>query len=363
MEPNQKRLLRAAESIRSRLLRLSSISDEIYLPEEHWNECQTLARQLQFAETRGWDYCQPVVRDRFERCILGCLERLQRVTQELSTRRDKPAPPTLGTIYGELHALPTEFDGFSVDLEHGAISVTTERVILEDVDLGPFEIRLHWKRIGEHRSYNVVALEPNPAAQSSDTAHPHVRSEQLCEGDGQEAIRRALLSGRLSDFFQIVTQILNTYNGGSAYASLSEWEGIACDDCGQFVSEDDRSFCERCERDLCLDCLDACESCESRLCHGCTEQCQCCKTRVCRRCRQVCDQCENVCCANCLSENGLCENCQEQADETNLDEDEQPTNEATEALTASARDAGTAPQPDSAAVYPDRLGQAALSQR
>src|ERR1700722_10653274 len=216
MEPNQKQLLRAAESIRSRLLQQSSTSGEIYLPEERWNECRSLARQFHFAATRGLNQCQPILRDRLERCVLGCLERLQRMTQEIAAPCPKPLPPTLRAIYGELSALPAEFDGFSVDFEREAISVTTERVLLEGIDLGPFEIRLHWKRIGEHRCYDVVALEPNPARESNDVTHPHVRSEQLCEGDGHEAIRRALLSGRLSDFFQIVTQILNTYNGGSA---------------------------------------------------------------------------------------------------------------------------------------------------
>ena len=37
--------------------------------------------------------------------------------------------------------------------------MTTDRIVLEDIDLGPFVIRLHWKRIGEHRCYNVIALE------------------------------------------------------------------------------------------------------------------------------------------------------------------------------------------------------------
>jgi hypothetical protein len=271
MEPNQKRLLRASESIRAQLGRLLSMSGEVDLPAEHWIECQKLARQLHSATRRGWNRCQPVLRDRLEWCLMGCIERLQCATRELSAPSPKPSPPTFRAIYSELCALPTEFDGFIVDLANEAISLTTERVVLEDIDLGPFEIRLHWNRIGEHRCYDVVALEPNPARESSDVTHPHVRSEQLCEGDGQEAIRRALLSGRLSDFFQIVAQTLHTYNGGSAYASLSEWEGRGCDDCGQFVSDDDRSICERCDRDLCLDCLDACESCESRLCHGCTD--------------------------------------------------------------------------------------------
>jgi hypothetical protein len=342
MEPNQNQLLRAAASIRSHLCRLSAVRGEVCLPQEHWDECQSLMHQLNYAAKRDWNHCQVVLHDRLERCVLGCLERLQRVTRDLSTACPKALPPTLRAVYGELSALPIEFDAFNIDLREHVIAVSTERVVLEGIDLGPFEIRLHWNRIGERRCYKVVALEPNPARASSDVTHPHVQGGRLCEGEGQEAVGRALLSGRLSDFFQIVTQILNTYNGGSAYASLSEWEGTACDDCGRFVSEDDRSFCECCERDLCLECLDACESCESRLCHGCADQCQRCDSRLCRRCRRSCDQCEDVCCANCLSENGLCENCQEQSDETTLNEDEEPTSEAPETLASSAGNSDTA---------------------
>ena len=41
---------------------------------------------------------------------------------------------------------------------------------------------------------------------------------------------RALRAGRLLDFFQIVSRILETYNSGSAYVSLSHWNGSPCAD-------------------------------------------------------------------------------------------------------------------------------------
>ncbi len=69
------------------------------------------------------------------------------------------------------------------------MSVTTEAIVLENIELGTFEVRLHWKRIGERRCYEVVAREPNPAGESSETTHPHVRGEQLCEGDGRASDR------------------------------------------------------------------------------------------------------------------------------------------------------------------------------
>jgi hypothetical protein len=349
MELTQKRMLRAAESIRAHLWRLSSQSIEVYLPDEHWSECRSLARQIHLAGKHGWTNCHEPLRKRLEFCVMGCLERLQRLTHELSTIAPNPLPPTLRAIFGELSALPGEFDGFRLDLAHETISVTTDRIILEDIDLGPFVIRLNWKRIGEHRCYNVIALDANPASESSDVTHPHVRDEVLCEGDGQQALRRALSAGRLSDFFQIVIQILNTYNGGSAYCSLSDWEGTACGDCGRCVSEDDRSYCERCERDLCLDCLQYCAGCETRLCTSCTEQCQSCDARLCLSCRRSCDHCDCVHCANCLSENDLCGACQEQEnDEDNLDQIEETTIEI--AAVAAPTEGESSPATESAAA-------------
>lgn len=179
MELTQKWMLRAAESIRSHLWRLSSRSIEVYLPDEQWSECQSLARQIHLAGNRGWTNCQESLRTRLGFCVMGCLERLQRVTHELSASAPKALPPALKAIFSELCALPGEFDGFRLDLARETISVTTDRIVLEDIDLGPFVIRLNWKRIGEHRCYNVIALSPNPTSESNDVTHPHVRGETL----------------------------------------------------------------------------------------------------------------------------------------------------------------------------------------
>jgi len=347
MEPNHKQLLRAAESIRAHLLRLSCTSADIYLPEEHWSDCQSVVRQLRWAAKRGWNNCQTRLNERLEQRLTSCVERLQQAVGQLSIRSPRVRPPALGIVFGELCALSDEFDGCAVDLTNATVSVITEPVVLEDIALGPFEIRLDWTRIGERRCYRVIALEPNPACEASDVTHPHVKSEQLCEGEGQEAICRALLSGRLSDFFQIVKQILDTYNGGSAYTSLSEWEGASCGDCGQFVSEDDRSSCEHCDQNLCLNCLEPCAGCEYWFCHSCTDPCHCCDARLCRSCHRSCDRCERVCCASCLSETNFCGECQDQENyEDTLDQIEESTPETAAAIAPAARVSSAASQPD-----------------
>ena len=350
MEPYQKRLLRAAGSIRSHLCRLSLARGDIDLPDAHWNECRAIVRQLYWAAMRGWNNCQTVLRERLERRLTSCAERLQQTIRQVSLPT-KARSPALRTIFEELSALPAEFEDFAVDVPTATVSVTTGRVVLEDVDLGPFEIRLDWNRIGERRCYRVIALDPNPAGESSDVTHPHVKGEQLCEGDGQEAVRQAALSGRLTDFFQIVTQILNTYNGGSAYTSLSEWEGIGCGDCDQLVSEDERSYCESCDQDLCLNCLEPCAGCEYRFCHNCTDACCLCDARLCPSCRRSCNQCERICCASCLSENHLCGECLEQeSDDDTLEQTEESTPEVAAACAPAARVSSSASESDSVTV-------------
>jgi hypothetical protein len=209
-----------------------------------------------------------------------------------------------------------------VDRSNQTLSVTTEPIILEEIDLGPFEIRLHWDRIGERRPYEVVALEPNPAGESSEITHPHVKGEQLCEGDGRLSIDRALRAGRLLDFFQIVSRILDTYNSGSAYVSLSHWNGSPCADCGDTVCDDDQYTCDRCGDLLCRECLTSCARCEMLCCHSCTNYCRSCEESICSGCQHDCGQCHRPVCNSCLSETGLCQECQKEQDAESFDEDE-----------------------------------------
>jgi hypothetical protein len=350
MERNQKVLVRAAESIRSQLWRLTSTPKVIPLPEPDWRECQTLVRQLERAAQRGWVYSQAVLRDGLELAITRYSERLQQISTQFSSSRRGIALPTLRSVFGELSALRDEFDACTIDLRNETLSVTTERIVLEEIDLGPFEVRLDWSRIGQRRCYEVIALEPNPARESDDVTHPHVKSDQLCEGDGQHAIEHALRSGRLCDFCQVVNRILNTYNGGSAYAQLSQWDGGVCDDCGQSMSDDDRSYCDRCDQVLCLDCLVMCPGCENPFCHSCTDACRICESSLCAGCQCSCDRCDRVCCANCLSESGHCDQCQEQENEETLDPDEDEPIEAAAAVAPSAGSANPVTKPDATSV-------------
>ncbi|MCA9067760.1 MAG: hypothetical protein KDA84_02485, partial [Planctomycetaceae bacterium] len=147
---------------------------------------------------------------------------------QMLTEQKQPtsAKPTLRELHAELLGLYDEFPNAELNLRQKMISVITDSITLEEVYLGPFSIELDIAG-ASGLSYSVIATDANPAGNDEDVTHPHVRDNTLCEGEGTLPIRRAIEEGRLVDFFQVVDQILNTYNGGSAYVALDEWQGIS----------------------------------------------------------------------------------------------------------------------------------------
>jgi hypothetical protein len=322
MHDNQKILLRAAERISSHLQGLRAVPITFELPNSDWDQCQSLMRQIELCTNRNWNHAAAVLEDRLERSLEQCSDRLREIIRQVSASGRLLLPQTVREIFKDLIVLSDEFEGVKVDAPNQTLSITTEPIVLEEIDLGPFEIRLHWDRIGERRPYEVVAREPNPAGESSETTHPHVKGEQLCEGDGRVSIERALRAGRLLDYFQIVSRILDTYNSGSAYVSLSNWNGSPCADCGDSVCDDDQYTCDRCGDLLCRECLSSCARCNAICCHSCTNYCRSCEESICSGCQHDCGHCQRPVCNSCLSEAGLCQECQEDHDAKSFDEDE-----------------------------------------
>jgi hypothetical protein len=237
-----------------------------------------------------------------------CRRRLEEAQWHVDAAGPDTAIPTQRDVFGDLLALDKEFDEVRIDLKRGMLSVVTEEIVLEGIALGRFEIVLDWNLLGGSLAYEVIALDPNPAASSSDTTHPHVQGNQLCEGDGRTPIRRALAEGRLFDFFLLVRQILQSYNPASAYISLEQWHGIECRDCGRLVDEDDRDCCDECGAETCCDCSIRCRSCEQRFCSECIPKCQGCDESFCISCLSPCAGCGVLFCEECLTD-ARCSSC------------------------------------------------------
>ena len=206
-------------------------------------------------------------------------------------------PPTLRTIVEELGQLEHEFEDVEIDLKQGLVGVRTDRIVLEEIDLGPFSIELHVGRLAERQGsdcFKCVAVEPNPAASRDDTVHPHVQDGHLCAGDATLPIQAALRDGRIADAFVMIRSVLQTYNDDSPYISLENWHGRRCEDCDYVTDSDGMYFCEGCQRDVCEDCYSSCDMCDAGCCRSCLETDTVSGNQCCCACRHECSECERT---------------------------------------------------------------------
>lgn len=290
--------LRAGVKIHEHLLGADRGSRLLELPDRVWQQCSKTVQRLRFAQMRGWHAAVQSLGDDLH-YTAGCLLReLQLFRDSLPQRRIAKSVASAGEMAADLAALEQEFDEVALDFQERTVSVLTAPIILEHVHLGPFRIVLTWEQIGRGCAYKLIAEEPNTAQGIDDVTHPHVRDQSLCEGEGKAAIRAALGSGRLLDFFMLVRQILETYNPASAHVTLSQWEGHTCKDCGSSQSRDDSLTCERCDDDVCSDCASSCNRCGRYACNECTAICAECDNSFCSACitaeagsRLLCGQC------------------------------------------------------------------------
>jgi hypothetical protein len=332
MTHNERIAMRAAVLIHEQLAGGSNRGASICLREYAWANVGQLRRQIALAGRRGWHGAAKRLTEDLTNALESCRRELEGALRTIkSASPDRPIS-SAADIYRDILALETEFEDVKIELKEHLLSVTTDRITLDDVHLGDFAIRLDWQRLGSSsQPYRVEALDPNPAAKSDDITHPHVQDQQLCEGEGRAAIQAALAECRLFDFFVLVSQILHTYGRGSAYVELENWRGLSCSDCGATVSPDDSYCCQRCGNELCEECRRTCTACDESHCSDCLYCCPECEMDFCHGCMEVCPGCDRRVCAGCMEE-GLCASCRDDQseEEENHDNDAQSTDRAEE---------------------------------
>jgi hypothetical protein len=279
-------------------------------PEFYWTRYGQTAARVNRVFGRNWHAALPVALAELERAGEALIQQLRASTELAKVQMVSRPTASLREILEDLEALEDEFPDVHWDLKEKTLSVITEPVRLRDIELGRFEIVLDYRHLHQTRPYRVIALDPNPAAGEESTTHPHVRSEDLCEGEGKGPIQKALRAGRVYDLFVLINQVLHTYNADSAYIPLSRWEGTRCRDCGSVVSDDDSVSCDACGDDACPECSTACSGCCRSLCCHCQDRCMACGDLFCRNCLARCPGCSENHCAPCL-EQGRCEDCLE----------------------------------------------------
>ncbi|PHR95206.1 MAG: hypothetical protein COA78_30575 [Blastopirellula sp.] len=281
-------------------------------PQEHWEQCKALHRKLRICYTKGWSLAAKTLQRQYTSATQSLICRLSQHQDNLPWNSQSVLSTSAREIYSDLGFLEEEFSRFAFDLRSCTLSVTTEPITLESIELGEFLIELTWS---DELSYQVIAQQPNPARSDDSVTHPHLQNEDLCEGDGRHLIKQALDQGRLSDFFQIVTNILRTYNSSSPYVSLDEWHGVICSDCGSSNCADDNHDCAKCSTTICGHCYYGCPGCDHSYCNSCVVECKSCDQMHCAYCIRQCENCQTNICPSCIYETERCHDCHEELEE------------------------------------------------
>ncbi len=250
MPPFDPLLWRLAGRLAIHVAALTHRALDIDLAPRAVDSARQLLDQLQAASERGWAAAAEHLGWQLRTQLHDCQSRVQAALQSLSSGTLLQPPPTQRLIYDELVAVRTEFAEFSFDLPDETVTVFTDEITLEGINLGRFEIRLQGRELGG-TPYIIIPESPHYPSSRSDVPHPHVLGERLCEGDASAPLAHALRTGRFSDYFQIIQQTLSSYNSESPYVSLDAWHGADCHACGGCVSDDDSSYCENCEATVC----------------------------------------------------------------------------------------------------------------
>ena len=259
---------------------LSTLAAEQQVLEQCW-------RMLNKARDWGWMLCADIL----QRRLIAQIAAVHSASRNIYPARVSEVP-AVTDILSEIRHLEDEFDLVMVFPKEKYISVTTDAITLEDVDLGAFTIQLDLDRLARRRdvsAFTIVAENANPATSDSACTHPHVRDESLCAGDASVPIAHALAEGRIGDAFQLINRVLHTYNNGSAYVTLNDWDGRDCGDCGNTTPGDYMYGCELCGSDFCEDCIRTCDGCELSICCNCSETNED-GNRLCLKCKILDDE-------------------------------------------------------------------------
>jgi hypothetical protein len=324
--PRQPPVLRLANRIREQILQrhardTDGLQYQLANLKYRLEQVTSIQRRLDLCQSRGLHLARVQVLDQLHYALRDLPHEINQAERSMPREHQVLS---LAEITKELEQLEEEFGQWRFDAEDSSLAVTTEDIVLEDITLGNFEIRLHlpWlSRSHGSQPYTVVALDPHCPNANEHVTHPHVSDDHLCEGDATAAIHAALQEGRICDFFVLVRSVLETYNRDSPYVALENWYGTPCHECGAVVDDDDRYFCETCDNDFCSDCIGSCRDCGNSRCSACLEECSFCHDDLCSHCMEHCEKCGHSSCSSCLEE-GLCPDCQEASEEKENDRDD-----------------------------------------
>ncbi|MCA9223107.1 MAG: hypothetical protein KDA71_22465, partial [Planctomycetales bacterium] len=136
---------------------------------------QQTCRLLRKCMYRQWHHAAKLKRNELIRRLAYLGSIVTRLTADLTVRTNPQ--PSARAIQAELHEAENEFGEVRFDKRSKTLSVTTEHITLEGLELGRFEIRLNPTAVAANDGLDVleaVALDPNPCSIDELITHPHV---------------------------------------------------------------------------------------------------------------------------------------------------------------------------------------------
>ena len=201
--------------------------------------------------------------------------------------------PTLKTIIEDLNAIMKDFSG--INFTDDCLTVEMGPFELEGVNFGSFQAALSLKYLcmmDVEYSPQIYAVDPNYPKSDEVHPHPHVRGHEICLGGGRDVLYKSMSNARLQDCFQIISSVLNTYNGNDPYAHIERWTGEQCGNCEVYYDpNNDGVVCEKCEKPYCKSCVRGCCSKAAPVCYKCEPSqfnCSWCGKVLCSECVSLC---------------------------------------------------------------------------
>jgi len=329
----------------SRNIRIKNSIDDILLYKQLFDNHY---RELKFCKKLNLTSLQKTTLYK-EKTLIQSLLRTSQNTKNKIQQNDIIETKGIKYYFNQIKGLQNIFgiENVSLDIKHKVLSCVTKRVTLEDRDLGRYEIFFYPEKIydlsasSSHSYIRVDSIDGTYCTRDEEICHPHVRSGEICLGSNVINCKMAIRESDIIGPFDIINNILHTYNANSPFASLESWddEQITCEVCGHqiydeeytnctngchsYLCDDCCGYCESCREYYCYNCLRECVNCqtyscsdclhscfgcdETNICENCIEACECCRKPFCNECLCSCQKCQADFCKNCLEE---CEKCQ-----------------------------------------------------
>ena len=146
-------------------------------------QLQKRLRMLDEPTRRRWQGAAGILTHDCQQAIAHAIKVLKETRQSIVDATANHEVQTKEVFRG-LVVLGQKSDELHFDHKEQKLSVETESIRLDGVDLGRFKIELDVESLSSKNNayYEVIALDPNPAEYNDNTVHPHVDANRLCEG-------------------------------------------------------------------------------------------------------------------------------------------------------------------------------------